>query len=125
LSTAVALPVVDTTAPTATLTTGVSANTAIATVQSSEAGTAYLVKTGGSGAVTISNLASITSAVDAKFNSVSITAASTNTTLSLAGLEDGSYSLYSVDSTGNLSTAASNTYTVDSIAPTLGLQAPP
>jgi hypothetical protein len=121
LSTAGALPVVDTTAPTATLNTGVSANTANATVQSSEVGTAYLVKTGGSGAVTVSNLASITNAGDAKFNSVAIIAASTGTPLSLAGLEDGTYSLFTVDAAGNLSAAAANTFTVDSAPPTLGV----
>jgi hypothetical protein len=115
---------VDTTAPTATLTTGVSANTANATVQSSELGTAYLVKTGGAGAVTVSNLASITNAGDAKFNSVAIIAASTGTPLSLAGLEDGTYSLFTVDAAGNLSAAASNTFTVDSTAPTLGTSPP-
>jgi hypothetical protein len=118
----IAVSAVDTTAPTATLTTGVSANTANATVQSSEVGTAYLVKTGGASPVTVTTLASITSAENTKFNSVSITAASTSTPLSLAGLEDGTYSLYTVDAAGNLSAAAANTFTVDSTAPTLIVQ---
>jgi hypothetical protein len=118
----IAVSAVDTTAPTATLTTGVSANTADATVQSTELGTAYLVKTGGASPVTVTTLASITSAENTKFNSVSITAASTSTPLSLAGLEDGTYSLYTVDAAGNLSAAAANTFTVDSTAPTLIVQ---
>ena len=101
-----ALPTVDGAAPTATLTTGVSSNTASATVQSSETGTAYLVKTGGTGAVTVTNLASITGAADAKWNASSITAANTPTALSLSNLEDGTYSLYTVDAAGNLSAAA-------------------
>jgi hypothetical protein len=114
-----ALPVVDTQAPTATLTAGTGTNTSNATVQSSEVGTAYLVKTGGASPVTVTSLASITGADGAKWNSVATSTASTATNLSLTGLEDGSYSLYSVDAAGNLSVAASNTFTVDSTAPSL------
>ncbi len=110
---------VDTTAPTATLSTGTTPNTASASVQSTEVGTAYLVKTGGTGAVAVSNLASITGAADAKQNSVAIATANTATSLSLAGLEDGTYTLYTVDQAGNLSGASSASYTVDSTAPTL------
>jgi hypothetical protein len=119
LSTAGALPVVDTTAPSATLTAGTGPNTSNATVQNSEAGTAYLVKTGGASPVTVTTLVSITGADGAKWNSVAISAANSATSLSLAGLEDGTYSLYSVDAAGNLSAAASNTYSVDGTAPTL------
>jgi hypothetical protein len=117
------LPVIDTTAPTASLTTGASPNTANASVQSSEAGTAYLVKSGGSGPVTVTNEASITNAAGAKWNRAAITTANTATSLSLAGLEDGTYSLYTVDAAGNLSAVASSTYTVDSTAPTATLSA--
>jgi hypothetical protein len=111
----------DTTAPSATLTTGTTntPGTANATVQSSEEGTAYLVKTGGTGAVTVSNLANITGADGAKWNSVAITAAATNTNLGLSGLEDGTYTLYTVDKAGNLSGASSTSYVVDTTAPTL------
>jgi hypothetical protein len=103
-----ALPVIDTTAPTATVTTATAHPTTSVMVQSSEIGTAYLVKT----SVPVSNLASITSAADNQSNSVSVTAASTDTSLSLSGLEDGSYSLYTVDAAGNLSAASSGTVTV-------------
>jgi hypothetical protein len=109
---------VDSTAPTATLSAGTATSSGTATVQSSETGTAYLVKTGGSGTVvTVTNLASITSAADAKWNSVAITTASINTSLSLAGLEDGTYSLYTVDAAGNLSAAAAGSFTLDTITP--------
>ncbi len=92
------------------MTTGPSANTANATVQSTEVGTAYLVKS----TITVTDLASITGSGDTNYNSVSITAANSNTNLSLAGLVDGSYKLYVVDAAGNLSAAASTTYTVTS-----------
>ena len=117
------LPVIDTTAPTASLTTGLSPTTANASVQRSEAGTAYLVKTGGTGAVTVSNEASITNAANGKWNRAAILAANTATSLSLAGLEDGTYSLHTVDAAGNLSAVASSSYTVDSTAPTATLSA--
>jgi hypothetical protein len=101
---------VDTAAPTPTLTTGSSSNTGNATVQSTEVGTAYLVKS----TVTVTDLASITGSGDTNFNSVSIATANSNTSLSLAGLVDGSYKLYVVDAAGNLSAAADTTYTVTS-----------
>ena len=100
---------VDTTAPTATLTAATYANTASATVQSSETGTAYLVNSN----VSVTNEASITSAAGTSWNSVAISAAGTNTLLSLSGLVDGSYKLYTVDAAGNLSTASTNTLTVN------------
>jgi hypothetical protein len=108
---------VDSTAPTATLSAGTATSSGTATVQSSEIGTAYLVKTGGSSLVTVTNLASITGAADAKWNSVAITTARTNTSLSLAGLENGTYSLYTVDAAGNLSAAATGSFTLDTIIP--------
>jgi hypothetical protein len=107
---------VDTAAPTPTLTTGSSSNTGNATVQSTEVGTAYLVKS----TVTVTDLASITGSGDTNFNSVSIATANSNTSLSLAGLVDGSYKLYVVDAAGNLSTAAGTTYTVTSSGPVPG-----
>jgi hypothetical protein len=113
-------PAADTTAPTATLTTGSGRSaTGIATVQSSETGTAYLVKTGGTGAVTVSTLTSITGADGAKWNSVPIDTASAATSLGLTGLEEGTYQLYTVDAAGNLSAPSSNSFTVDNTAPKL------
>jgi hypothetical protein len=107
--------VLDTVAPTATLTSATLANTASATVQSSETGTAYLVKTGGTGALTVSTLSDITGADGAKWNSVAINSANTNTSLSLAGLEDGTYTLYTIDAAGNLSAASGSTLAVSTV----------
>ena len=105
--------VIDALAPTARLISceisscyGIFERTSI-TVQSTETGTAYLVKTGGSGAdITVTNLASITSADPDLWNRVTISQASTDTTLALADLEEGIYHVYAVDALGNLSTAS-------------------
>ncbi len=104
--------VLDTTSPTATLTTGTYANTANATVQSSETGAAYLVNN----TIIVTNEASITSASGTSWNSVAISAANTNTLLSLTGLVDGSYKLYTVDAAGNMSAVSTNTFTVNAAA---------
>ena len=107
--------VLDTTAPTATLTAATYANTASATVQSSETGTAYLVHS----SVSVSDEASITSATATLWNKVTISTADTDTLLSLTGLVDGTYSLYTVDVAGNVSTVSSNSFTVDATATAL------
>jgi hypothetical protein len=104
----------DTTAPTATVTTATLANTGSATVQSTEAGTAYLVRSD----VTVTTVASITGSGDTNFNSVSIATANSNTSLALTGLADGSYKLYTEDAAGNLSAASANTMTI--LTPTAG-----
>jgi hypothetical protein len=91
-------------------------------VQSSETGTAYLVKS----TVAVTNVASITSAADADFNSVTITAASTDTALETTGLNAGSYVVYAADAVGNLSMGMPLTATIgtDSAAPTLAAITP-
>ena len=78
-------------------------------------GTAYLVNS----TLIVTNEASITSAAGTSWNSVAISAASTNTLLSLSGLVDGSYKLYTVDAAGNMSTASANTFTVSAAATSL------
>ena len=70
---------IDSTLPTATLTTGTAAPAGSATVQSNEVGAAYLVKTD----VTVTNLASITGAADAKWNRTFLATANSATSLSL------------------------------------------
>ncbi len=97
--------------------TPVTSNTSRIAVQSSETGTAYLVST----TVTVTNKASITSAADADFNSVNITAADTLTSLATTGLNAGTYRLYAVDAVDNLSFPFGTTVTIgtDSSAPTL------
>ena len=110
----------DTTPPIAILTAGSGRSaTGSALVQSNETGTAYLVKTGGTGAVTVSTLASITGADGAKWNSVPIDTANAAKSLGLTELEEGTYQLYAVDAAGNLSAPSSNSYTVDNTAPKL------
>jgi hypothetical protein len=104
--------VVDTSAPTASLTAATVIGSGNATVQSSEAGTAYLVKS----TVNVTSLASITGAADSLWNSVSVTA-STNTNLSVSGLDLGEYVLYVTDAAGNLSAVSTNTVTVSMGAP--------
>jgi hypothetical protein len=106
---------VDTTAPVATLTAAALSNREIATVHSSETGLAYLVKTG-AGGVDVHSLADITSAADSKWNSIGVIQ-DTDTRFSLAGLEDGIYTLYTVDAAGNLSQASSGRITVGPAIP--------
>ena len=102
----------DNTAPTASVTATTITTSGSAVVQSTETGTAYLVNT----TVTVSNLASITGAVDNKWNSVAISSAATNTYLTATGLVDGTYKVYAVDAAGNLSSASSNSVTVATTA---------
>lgn len=104
----------DTTAPTATLTAEAIANNGSATVQSSETGTAYLVKN----TLAVTTLADITGAADAQWNSVSIATANSATSLSVAGLDAGVYKLYTADAAGNLSAVASDTAVVTNTATT-------
>lgn len=104
-------------APVATATTNSLKSTANATVRSSKTGTLYLVKT----SVTVNNEASITSAAGNLWNSVAISAAATNTSISLSGLDEGAYKAYSKDVLGVLSAASSGTITVDDTAPTATL----
>jgi len=56
---------------------------------------------------------SITSAADALWNAMNVTA-NTQASMSLAGLQDGTYRLYTADAAGNLSSATSNTLLVSS-----------
>jgi hypothetical protein len=106
-STALSLTI-DGTVPTPTVATVSVTTSSGVTVRSSEAGTAYLVKS----TVSVSNLASITGAADDSMNQVTISAANSDTAMSTSGLVAGEYKLYVVDAAGNLSSASSNTVTV-------------
>lgn len=84
-------------------------STGSVSVYGSVAGTAYLVKTGGTQALDVGAIlrpSHITSLPDARWNAVTLDAANTSNSLSLAGLEDGQYSLFVADASGNLSAAA-------------------
>ena len=105
--------VIDTTAPTALLISCSKSdcnqvNTpGNVTVQSTETGTAYLVRT----SVTVENLTDITGAnpetcPDERTclsKSVSISSANTDATVQLSSLRDGTYRVYAVDALGHLS----------------------
>ena len=108
----------DTTAPTANVTTATITTSGSAMVQSTETGTAYLVNT----TVTVNNnIVNINGAYDNQKNSVAISLANTDTNLPATGLADGTYKVYAVDTAGNLSNASSNSVTV---ATTYNLPAP-
>jgi hypothetical protein len=91
--------VIDGVTPTVSVTPGSVITSSNVSVRSTEIGTAYLVHS----SVSVTNLASITSAADNLWNSVSITAANTATDLAGTGLTTGVYTLYSVDAAGNVS----------------------
>ena len=103
------ITLLDTTAPTASVTAATITTSGNAVVQSTETGTAYLVNT----TVSVSNnFTSITGAADSQWNSVAISLANTDTNLPATGLADGTYKVYAVDAAGNLSSASSNSVTV-------------
>lgn len=106
--------VIDTAPPTVSLTTATIMNTASAVVQSTEAGTVYLIKS----SVTVNSLADITSAPSGVWNSVAVSA-NTSTNLAATGLVDGTYKAYAVDAAGNLSLISTNSVIVDTTAPTV------
>jgi hypothetical protein len=115
----------DFTPPTASVTTATITTSGNAVVQSTETGTAYLVKT----TVSVSNnYTSITGAIDSQWNSVAISLANSDTNLPATGLEDGTYKVYAEDAAHNLSIASSNSVTVettmsDSTPPTASVTA--
>jgi fibronectin type 3 domain-containing protein len=99
----------DTTVPTANVTTATITTSGSAVVQSTETGTAYLVNT----TVTVNNnIVNINGAYDNQKNSVAISLANTDTNLPATGPADGAYKVYAVDTAGNLSNASSNSVTV-------------
>ncbi|MCH1918087.1 hypothetical protein L9G15_01430 [Shewanella sp. A3A] len=77
-------------------------------VQSSEAGTAYLVDA----SVNVTSVAQIEALNDNQWNSVAITAANTTTSIAASGLADGKYTVYLADAAGNWS-ALTDVITID------------
>jgi len=99
----------DNTAPTASVTADTITSSGNAVVQSTETGTAYLVKN----TVSVSNnFTSITGAADSQWNSVAISLANTDTNLPATGLVTGTYKVYAVDAAGNLSGASVDNVTI-------------
>jgi len=99
----------DTTAPTASVIAATITTSGNAVVQSTETGTAYLVKTTVSVSDVITNN---TVPPDSQWNSVTISSANFNTNLPATGLENGTYKVYAVDTAGNISIASINSVTV-------------
>ncbi|MFM9082954.1 MAG: Ig-like domain-containing protein, partial [Actinomycetota bacterium] len=111
----VAVP--DTSPPTASLTTSTINPAGSATVQSTEPGTAYLVRS----SVSVTNEASITGAAGNLWNSATISASNTPTSIPATGLISGTYKVYVVDAAGNLSSASVNSVTIIAESPTVTL----
>jgi len=114
--------VVDTTPPGVMLVSdadGVENSGEMVIVQSSEAGTVYLV----SDSVTVTDLNSLTNAADNLVNSVAV-AANVGTVLALNGLAEGTYHAYAVDASGNVSAISGSSVTVDNTAPVLTSSTP-
>ncbi|MFM9082416.1 MAG: hypothetical protein ACKOQ7_00645, partial [Actinomycetota bacterium] len=111
----VAVP--DTSPPTASLTTSTINPAGSATVQSTESGTAYLVRS----SVSVTNVASITGAAGDLWNSATISASNTPTSIPATGLISGTYKVYVVDAAGNLSSASVNSVTIIAESPTVTL----
>jgi hypothetical protein len=110
----------DNTAPIAFVTTATINNLASASVQSSETGTAYLVKD----SIAVTDISSITSAAVTSWNQVTISTANLDTAIAATDLIDGNYLVYTVDTAGNLSIEpASNIVTIDTTAPTAAISA--
>ena len=99
---------VDTQPPTALLnSTGILLTTTSAVVQSTEKGTAYLVRS--SATITSEqDILDLQTLDDASVNNVKITTINSDTNLALTGLTSGTYTLYTVDAYGNLSAATSS-----------------
>ncbi len=106
-------------APVAIVITDIIMNTGSVVVQSTKTGTVYLVNT----TVTVSNITNITGAADNLWNRVYISSAYTDTYLAATGLVDGTYKVYAVDTSGNLSNASKNSVIVDTTAPTANFAA--
>ncbi|MFZ9644830.1 MAG: hypothetical protein ACO290_07480, partial [Ilumatobacteraceae bacterium] len=98
----------DTTAPTASVTTASISTSGTATIRSTEIGRGFLVNT----SVTVTNLASITGASGSLWNAITIPTADTDTSLAATGLSAGTYKVYAIDQSGNLSAVSTNSVTI-------------
>jgi hypothetical protein len=98
----------DTTAPTASVTSASISSSGSAVIRSSEIGRGFLVNT----SITVTNLSSITGATGNSWNAITITTVDTDTSLAATGLSAGTYKVYTIDQSGNLSAVSSGTVTV-------------
>lgn len=109
-------PLLDATPPTALRvdSRSIGKNNDTITVRSNEIGTIYLVNQ----TVSVSTIDNITATASNLKNSVSISTANSNTTLTISNLTDGIYNLYAADSFNNLSAVIVATIRIDNMAPT-------
>ena len=98
----------DTTAPTASVTSASISASGSAVIRSSEIGRGFLVNT----SITVTNLASITGATGSSWNAITIATVDTNTSLAATGLSAGTYKVYTIDQSGNLSAVSSGSVTI-------------
>ncbi|GBL21094.1 probable maltase-glucoamylase 2 [Acidimicrobiaceae bacterium] len=115
--------IIDTTAPTASVTTvtvgpngtGVTLN---AVAQSNELGTLFLVKSSNS---PTSRNAIMALPANERSNGTTVATINTNTNVPASMLTDGTYKIYAEDAAGNLSVASTNTVTIDAVTPFVGM----
>ena len=119
----VEMTVLDNLPPVATmLSSGRFKNSLSVTVKSSELGVAYLVKSTDTGS--INTVGDIEVLEGTHWNNQAIDSVDTDVSLSLDGLVDGTYILYTADEAGNLDRYdGQNTIVIDSSAPTAFLNA--
>ena len=104
--------IVDIVAPTASVITAVITNTGNASVQSSEVGTAYLVKTTLAQPTTLAALTALEANNDRSVNHVSINTENAATNLAATDLIAGTYKVYTADTAGNLSVGTNSGVTI-------------
>jgi Ca2+-binding RTX toxin-like protein len=104
---------VDTSAPVASVLAGsVGVGASVTTAQSTELGLVYLVRS----SATVTDLASLDLLVGTgDASQATVNAVNSDTTIDTTGLLAGAYSVYSVDTAGNVSAASSNSITLISI----------
>lgn len=98
----------DTTAPIASVTSASISASGAAVIRSSEIGRGFLVNS----SITVTNVASITGAAGSSWNAITITTAGADTSLAANGLSAGTYKVYTIDQSGNLSAMSSNSVTI-------------
>jgi len=98
----------DTTAPTASVTSASISASGSAVIRSNEIGRGFLVNT----SITVTNLSSITGATGNSWNAITIRTVDTDTSLAATGLSAGTYKVYTIDQSGNLSAVSSGSVTI-------------
>jgi len=98
----------DITAPTASVANASISASGSAVIRSNEIGRGFLVNS----SITVANLASITGAAGSSWNAITITTIDTDTLLAATGLSAGTYKVYTIDQSGNLSAVSSNSVTI-------------